>query len=170
MFARLFPRLTATPRRGQALFDATVAEARAPHWFVAGGAEDSLDGRFAVLAGVAALVLVRLERDGPAGDAASVALTERIVESLDAELRQMGIGDPTLGKQVRELVGKLATRVGQARAASQSGAWLDFAERAILRSAPPSAAAADHVAQACAELWRRLGATDGSALTEGTIE
>lgn len=169
MFPRLFPRLTAAPKRGQTLFDATVAEARAPHWFVEGGAEDSLDGRFAVLASVAALVLVRLERDGAAGDAASVALTERIVESLDSELRQMGIGDPTLGKQVRALVGKLAKRVGQARDASGAGAWRDFAEQAVLRGKPPSDAAANHVARSCAELWRRLGVADVADVAEGRI-
>ena len=36
---------------------------------------------------------------------ATVALTERLVESMDAEIREMGFGDPTLGKQVRKLVG-----------------------------------------------------------------
>ena len=44
---------------------------------------DTLDGRFAVLATVTALVLVRLESDGEAGDAVSVALTERFIEVME---------------------------------------------------------------------------------------
>ena len=169
MFARLFPRLTSPPQRGRALFEAVVAEARAPHWFVAGGTEDSVDGRFAVLASVAALTLVRLERAGAGGDGPSVALTERIVESLDAELRQMGLGDPTLGKQVRALVGLLAKRVGEARAASERGEWREFAARSVLRGRPAPDAALAHSAAACEDLWRRLGATADAALAEGKI-
>ncbi len=169
MFPRLFPRLTNPPKRGRALFEAIVAEARAPHWFIAGEAEDSIDGRFAVLASVAALAMVRLERAGAAGDGPSVALTERIVESLDSELRQLGMGDPALGKQVRALVGMLAKRVGQARTATEAGAWREFASRSVLRDRAAGGAALAHSAGACEDLWRRLGATDDSALAEGRI-
>ena len=73
----LFRRLTAEPPRGAALFESVTSIARQPHWYVEGAVPDSLDGRFAVLATVTALVLVRLEADGADGDAASVALTER---------------------------------------------------------------------------------------------
>ncbi len=169
MFPRLFPRLTNPPKRGQALFEAIVAEARSPHWFVAGGAEDSIDGRFAVLASVAALAMVRLERAGTAGDGPSVALTERIVESLDSEFRQMGMGDPALGKQVRALVGMLAKRVDQARAARDTGAWREFACRSVLRGKVEPDIAVAYSAGACEDLWRRLGASDDSALAEGRI-
>ena len=102
MIRGLFARLTGEPRRGQALFDLAVAEARRPHWFVEGEVPDTLDGRFAMLATVLALLTVRLERDGAAGEATSVGLTERFVESMDGELREMGVGDPAL---VREVVG-----------------------------------------------------------------
>ena len=59
MLGFLFRTLTAEPERGSALFAAVTAEARKRHWYVEGGAPDTLDGRFAVLATVAALVLVR---------------------------------------------------------------------------------------------------------------
>ena len=41
---------------------------------------DTIDGRFAMLATVVALVIVRLEISRGFGDAASVALTERFIE------------------------------------------------------------------------------------------
>ena len=75
----LFRGLTADTARGARLFDVVTAETRRPHWYVEGAVPDTLDGRFAVLATVAALVLVRLERDGPKGNEASVALTERFI-------------------------------------------------------------------------------------------
>ena len=106
----LFRRLTADPRRGAALFGAVTGSRAQPHWYVEGQVPDTLDGRFAVLSTVTALVLVRLEADGEAGDAVSVALTERFIEVMEAEHRELGLGDPTLGKTVRKLVGTLARR------------------------------------------------------------
>ena len=106
----LFRRLTAEPARGAALFEAVTDIAREPHWYVEGGVPDTLDGRFATLSTVTARVLVRLEADGEAGDSVSVALTERFIEAMEAEHRELGLGDPTLGKTVRRLVGVLARR------------------------------------------------------------
>ena len=51
---------------------------------------DTLDGRFAVLATVIALALVRLEGEGEAGNALSVALTERFIEVMESEHRELG--------------------------------------------------------------------------------
>ena len=99
MLRFLFPRLTAQPARGADLFAAVTDEARQRHWYVEGQVPDSLDGRFAVLATVTALVLVRLEND--ADGAASVALTERFVTVMEAEHRELGLGDPALGRTVR---------------------------------------------------------------------
>src|SRR5918997_1730196 len=119
MVRALFARLTGRPRRGQTLFDLAVAEAREPHWFVEGEVPDTVNGRFAVLATIVAVMTLRLEREGAAGEEATVALTERMVDSLDAELREMGVGDPTLGKQVRKLVGAVGGRVER---------WRDLAD------------------------------------------
>ena len=99
MLSFLFPRLT-PPARGAALFEALVGEARRPGWYLEGQVPDTLDGRFAVLATIVALATVRLERGGDVARAASVALAERFVESMDAEHRQLGLGDPAVGKLV----------------------------------------------------------------------
>ena len=122
MIRGLFARLTGEPMRGEAMFDLVVGEARRPHWFVEGRVPDTLNGRFAVLATILALTMLRLEGEGPAGEQASVALTERLVESLDTEIREMGVGDPTLGKQVRRLVGAVSGRVDRWRALLHEGA------------------------------------------------
>src|SRR3954447_26605325 len=110
MLGFLFRRLTAARDRGTALFHAVTAEARMPHWYVEGTVPDTIDGRFGVLATVMSLALVRLERLGDEGSALSVGVTERFIEVMESEHRELGLGDPTLGKTVRKLVGSLSRR------------------------------------------------------------
>src|SRR3954467_3575496 len=117
MLGFLFRRLTARHSGGTALFAAATAEARRPHWFRNGHVPDTIDGRFAVLATIVALLLVRLEGEGELGNAVSVALTERFIAVMESEHRELGLGDPTLGKTVRKLVGMLAPRPQMRRAA-----------------------------------------------------
>ena len=111
MLGFLFRGLTAEPARGALLFDALTAEARRPGWYVEGEVPDTLDGRFAVLATLTAITIGRLEREGEPGHAGSIALTERFIEVMESEHRELGLGDPTLGKTVRKLVGMLGKRV-----------------------------------------------------------
>src|SRR3954447_15276678 len=90
MLGFLFRGLTAEPAHSAALFGALTNEARQPHWYVEGAVADTLDGRFAVLATIVALALVRFERDGEAGNRATVALTERFIEVMESEHRELG--------------------------------------------------------------------------------
>ena len=117
MLSSLFRGLTAQPARGARLFEAVTAEARRAHWYVEGRVPDTVNGRFAVLSTIAALVIVRLENEGEEGQRASVELTERFIEVMESEHRELGLGDPTLGRTVRKLVSKLASRTGLWRAA-----------------------------------------------------
>lgn len=110
MLGFLFRGLTAKPARGARLFKAVTEAARRPSWYLEGQIPDTFDGRFALLSTIAALVIVRAERDGPAGDQVSVALTERFIEVMESEHRELGLGDPTLGRTVRKLVSLLAKR------------------------------------------------------------
>ena len=132
MLSFLFRGLTAEGASGAALFDALTAEARRPSWYVEGAVPDTLDGRFAVLATLTALVLVRLESEGEDGDRLSVALTERFIHVMESEHRELGIGDPTLGKTVRKLVGMLAKRTELWREAKDSD-WADATRTSLYK-------------------------------------
>ena len=61
MLRKLFARLTPDVQPGAPLFKALTGEARRKHWYREGQVEDSVDGRFAMLATVMALATVRLE-------------------------------------------------------------------------------------------------------------
>ena len=172
MIRFLFPRLTerADAARGRALFDLCVSEARQPHWFTRGRIADSLDGRFAVLATVVALVIVRLERGSADGMAASVGLTERFVEAMDAEHRQLGLGDPALGKKVRKLVGALERRVGLWREAIDDGVPSNGAvESSLYPAGGGESHGVAHSAEALRGLWSRLAAASDEELVRGQL-
>jgi cytochrome b pre-mRNA-processing protein 3 len=162
----LFRGLTAEPAGGAALFAAVTAEARRPSWYVEGAIPDTLDGRFAVLATITAQVLVRLEREGDQGNAASVALTERFIDVMESEHRELGVGDPTLGKTVRKLVGMLAKRTELWR--DGEGDWVEATRQSLYRGAVDEAAL-HHSAMALREMARRLEATPLAKLEQGII-
>ena len=170
MFRALFARLTGGPKRGQALFGLAAEEARQTHWFLEGEVPDTVNGRFAVLATVVALITVRLEREGDAGREATVALTERLVETLDAEIREMGLGDPSLGKQVRKLVGAVGGRVERLRSVLAAGeSWTDEVRRSVYSDEAASAGGVAHTESRLKTLWRRLEESSLEDLAEGKL-
>lgn len=165
MLGFLFRTLTAEPARGAPMFDAVTAVAREPHWYLEGAVADTLDGRFAVLATLTALALVRIEHEGPAGNAASVALTERFIEVMESEHRELGLGDPALGKTVRKLVGSLSRRTGLWRdAVATSRAWTDTAKDSLTNQATAEAAAR------LEQVWAKLQAKSLAELETGALQ
>lgn len=170
MLAFLFRALTSDDRAGTALFDALTVEARAPAWYVAGEVPDTLDGRFAVLATLTALVLVRLEREGEPGNPLSVALTERFVEVMESEHRELGLGDPTLGKVVRKLVGMLARKTDMWRAATSPGAnWNGTTRDSLYKAAAAPADAIEFSATALRAFRDRLDRSSLAQLKRGEL-
>jgi cytochrome b pre-mRNA-processing protein 3 len=166
MLSFLFRGLTAQPARGTALFEAVTAETRRRSWYVEGDIPDTLDGRFAVLATIAALVLVRLESEGEAGNDASVALTERFIQVMESEHRELGLGDPTLGKTVRKLVGMLARRTELWRGGKRD--WIEATKESLYKSEVDDDALQQSAA-ALRDLARRLDATPLVELEQGKI-
>ena len=169
MIGFLFRGLTARPSLGTSLFDALVGEARRPHWYVEGKVPDTLDGRFAVLANLTALALVSLERMGNESNALSVALTERFIEVMESEHREMGLGDPTLGKTVRKLVGMLGRRADLWRSAVAGDMPWAKAAREGLYKTDAAADALRHSTQELQHFSSRLQETGLAELEQGRI-
>lgn len=164
MLRSLFARLTPAPARGAALFDVATALARDPALHAEGGVADTLDGRFAALATMVAMVLVRLERAEPGAKALSVGLTERFVEAMDAEHRQLGISDPTLGKTVCKLVGSLARRVELWREATSGKTSWDAATATSL-----SLSDSKSLNGRLRSIWERLDRASVQDLAAGSL-
>lgn len=127
------------------LYEAVVARARRAHWYVEGEVPDTVDGRFDMIAAVLAMVLLRLEED-PAGAELSARLTERFVDDMDAQLRQIGMGDMVVGKHIGKMMAALGGRLGVYRAGLAEGALEEPLVRNLYRGSPPSPTALAHVA------------------------
>ncbi len=155
---------------GDALYRAVVAEARTPDWYLAGSVPDTVDGRFDVVALVLALVLLRLEAAGDAARQFSADLTERFIADMDGSLRELGIGDPTVGKQVGHMVSALGGRLGAYRDALAGAADLDAAlARNLYRGAAVDPAAVDWTARRVRALAARFATRSLADLREGGL-
>ena len=154
-----------------ALYDAVVAEARRPAWYREGAVADTIDGRFAVLSSLAALTILRLEDGSEAAVRHSVALTESFIADMDAQMREEGFGDPSLGKQVRSMVGALASRVDRWRDARLGLVeWDDAVRFSVYRGEPPEAEAAlTYTNEALRRFNEVLGGKSDREVIEGRV-
>lgn len=166
---RLTRRATAQPPM-DALYRKVVAVAREPRWYTAGAVPDTLDGRFDMVVLALSLVLLRLERE-PGAEAAVVALTEHFVADMDGSLRQIGVGDLGVGKQVGRMVGALGGRLGAYRGVFAGGEPLgDALTRNLYRGAAPAGDALAWTEAAAQELRRRVDGTPLDRLLAGEID
>lgn len=129
------------------LYEAVVARGREPHWYREGSVPDTIDGRFDMIAAVLAVVLLRLETDTAAA-ATAARLTERFVDDMDAQLREIGIGDIVVGKHIGRMMSMLGGRLGAYRDGLAARDLTPALSRNLYRGEPPAAAAVAHVAKA----------------------
>ena len=98
------------------LWHTLVGTAREEHWYAERGAADTLDGRFDMICMLTALFMLRLESE-PEGVPAAARLTELFVEDMEGQMREAGIGDPTVGKMMGRMMATLGGRAGALREA-----------------------------------------------------
>jgi cytochrome b pre-mRNA-processing protein 3 len=131
-------------RAGHALYAAAVTAARAPYYYTVLAVPDTLDGRFDLVGLHAFLVIRRLTALPPPGPALAQAVFDAMFGDMDINLREMGVGDLSVGKRVREM-------------------WEAFHGRAKVYQAALAAGDADGLAEALARNVWRGAAPDGAA-------
>ena len=152
------------------LYAAIVSEARRPDWYRDALVPDTLDGRFAVLSSLLALTDIRLERGSDGARELGPRLAEAFIADMDPQMREAGFGDPSLGKQVRMMVGSLASKVDRWRLAVEAiEPWDEVARLSLYRDSPPGDEAAAKGIEATRDWWRRLQQAGDAALIEGRI-
>lgn len=168
LWQRLFRPLEDERAALRPLWARIVAEAREPHWYAERQVADTKAGRFDMLSLVTALVLVRLERE-EAASASIARLTELFIADLEGQLRQEGIGDPTVGKRIGELMGALGGRIGalrEALAAPDEAALVEAVARNVTFSGEERP---ELLSEGLRALANRLAAADAAALLAGEI-
>ena len=150
------------------LYAAVVAETRRPDWYRDAGVPDTLDGRFAVLSSLLALADIRLERGTDSARELGPRLAEAFIADMDAQMREAGFGDPSLGKQVRMMVGALASKVDRWRLAVEAiEPWDKVATINLYGDSPPAAAGAG--IERTRDWWQRLQSASDGDMIEGRI-
>lgn len=102
----------ARPSIAETLYASIVAQARQPALYVDGGVPDTLEGRFEMIILHASLVMRRL-RDGSRTerDLAQEVFDTMFVD-MDRSLREIGVGDMSVGKKVRAMAEAFYGRAG----------------------------------------------------------
>jgi cytochrome b pre-mRNA-processing protein 3 len=96
-------RLRGRASAGRTLCDSAVDQARAEALYARLGAPDTIEGRFELLTLHVILLIEALRTRGGAAAPTSQALFDAYLADLDGALREMGVGDLSVGKRMREL-------------------------------------------------------------------
>ena len=150
-----------------------MAQARQPLFYAQWGVPDSRDGRLEMVSLHAILLMRRLRAEGAEGSALAQAMLERMFDDLDRHLREWGVGDPSVGKRMKELAQSFLGRVAAIDpllAGDNLHALADVLRRNVYTEvATPAADAVDRLARYLAGQDRWLAAQDGTALLGGRI-
>ncbi len=115
LFKRKGPRGAAA-----ALYARAVEQGRRAEFYARLGVPDTLDGRFEMIALHVFLLLHRLKHDGEAAELAQ-ALFDVMFDDMDQSLRQIGVGDLSVGKRVKAMARALYGRCAAYEAGLDAG-------------------------------------------------
>jgi cytochrome b pre-mRNA-processing protein 3 len=119
MLQRLF-RPRPAREMGKALYQSAVAQARTPALYATLGVPDTVEGRFEAYSLHVILLIDRLYQQGEQAAETSQALFDAFAKSLDDALREMGVGDLSVGKKIRKLGEAFYSRVKAYHAALET--------------------------------------------------
>lgn len=152
-------------RAGFALYAAAVAAARDPRLYTELGAPDTLDGRFDLIVLHAALLVRRLQDEAPPGPDLAQAVFDAMFSDMDQNLREIGVGDLSVGKRVKAMWEAFHGRA-RAYAAALDGndqeALAAALARNVWRGAPPD----DRARALAAYAARQSAALRGRSLAD----
>ena len=93
------------------LYTEIVRQARQPDFYNKLGVPDTYNGRFDLIALHAFIIMRRLKSIGKNGETLSQALFDCMFIDIDKNLREMGVGDLSVGKKIKNLAAAYYGRV-----------------------------------------------------------
>lgn len=102
MFARLLS-LFQNKDQAYAIYGKIVTQARNPVFYQDLGVADDIDGRFDMILLHLFIVDRRFEKEGDAGRKIRRQMQEALISDMDRSLREMGVGDMSVGKEVKKM-------------------------------------------------------------------
>lgn len=104
-------------KAAEALYAGAALQARKPAFYLDMGVPDRIDARFELYTLHVLLLILRLKDEGQAGADAAQDLFDAYVSALDNTLRELGVGDVSVGKKMRRLGEALYGRMSAYEAA-----------------------------------------------------
>jgi cytochrome b pre-mRNA-processing protein 3 len=153
----------------EAIYGAIVAQARSPAFYADFNVPDTVEGRFDMIVLHLFLLMRRFKRGGPEQQKLGQALMERFCSDLDANLREMGVGDLTVPKKMQKFAeafyGRSATYERALVAGDRNAGSVAIARNIFGQDHPLGGARqlSDYMFAAAAV----LDASPDSAITEG---
>ena len=171
----IFPRFGRAPRAPDtisALYGMIVAQARLPCFYRDYAVADTVNGRFDLIVLHLALVIERLTQDAGL-QGLGQGLFDRFCQDMDHNLREMGVGDLKVPKEMQRMGEAFYGRARAYRAALSAAdagqALVETVTRNIYGGSPASPAVAGRLA---AYIWatvRDLKGQDQAGLAAGTV-
>jgi cytochrome b pre-mRNA-processing protein 3 len=115
------------PGPAHRLYVALVGQARLALFYRALGVPDTPEGRFELVALHAALLTRRLAAAGEAGRATAQSLFDLMFADLDGNLRELGVGDLSVGKEIKRLATQFYARLQALDQANAGDDWPSLA-------------------------------------------
>lgn len=144
MLEKLFRRRP-DARIGDFLYAHAVNQARTPDFYTTLGVADRIDARFELYTLHVLLLVMRLRDEGEEGAEIGQMLFDTYVSALDHALRELGVGDISVGKKMRKLGEALYGRMTVYEAAlraDDADALADALARNVFEGQSPDGAGA----------------------------
>jgi len=154
------------------LYEAAVAQARRPEFYIKCGVPDTVDGRFDLIAVHVFLVLHRLKRDHPASAGLAQAVLDAMFSDMDRSLREMGAGDLGVGRRVKRMAEGLNGRIAAYEAGLTAPERTDLGaalRRNLYGTVTPESACVAALAAYVQAQAGQLAAQGLDALATGTV-
>ena len=154
----------------RALYGAIVAQARSASFYAAYGVPDTVEGRFDLIVLHLVLLLSRLGRENDVRYSLGQELFDEFCRDLDANLREMGVGDLAVPKQMQNFAAAFYGRQAAYLAALAAVDERDF-EKALARNIfrIGNDDGATRLASYARAALRELNTQDDDALSRGEV-
>ena len=170
MLKRLFRQSPAYPA-GEALYREAAAKARDPDFYLRAQAPDTVEGRFELYMIHVILLAMRLRGEGRRAQETSQVMFDAFLRGLDDAMREMGVGDLSVGKKMRKLGEAFYGRAkGYAAAVDRPDELRALVARTLFAETPEAEQRAGPVAAYVALAHSALAAQPTEALLDGRAE
>jgi cytochrome b pre-mRNA-processing protein 3 len=157
---------------GRSLYLRAVEQSRSSALYSDLGAPDSVEGRFEIYSLHVVLLLDRLRGHGDLATEVSQALFDTYLKDLDHALRELGVGDMSVGRKMRKLGEALFGRARSYETAFQALPATELLEALLIRTifADADAAGAPRLAAYVTAQRAHLAAQDLDRLLAGEVD